>query len=97
MAEADHNPELIGPGGKVDRDALFAAFEASEEATGDDEAPVTVRFELSRDLEKRLDKYLVDRIPFLSRTSLQQLIKENEELRARIARLENNQAKALAR
>jgi 23S rRNA-/tRNA-specific pseudouridylate synthase len=37
---------------------------------------VTVRFELARDLDKRLDKYLVDRIPFLSRTSLQSLIRE---------------------
>jgi 23S rRNA pseudouridine1911/1915/1917 synthase len=37
---------------------------------------VAVRFELARDLEKRLDRYLVDRIPFLSRTSLQRLIRE---------------------
>ncbi len=67
---------LIGPGGKVDRDALFALYEKSEQAAGDDESPITVRFELLRDLEKRLDKYLVDRIPFLSRTSLQTLIRE---------------------
>ncbi len=68
---------MIGPGGKVDRDALFALYEREEKASGDDEAPVTVRFELLRDLDKRLDKYLVDRIPFLSRTSLQELIREN--------------------
>ena len=67
---------LIAPGGKVDREALFALYEREEEAAGDDEAPVTVRFRLLRDLNKRLDKYLVDRIPFLSRTSLQNLIRE---------------------
>lgn len=67
---------LIDPGGKVDRDALFALYEKSEQAAGDDESPITVRFELLRDLDKRLDKYLVDRIPFLSRTSLQTLIRE---------------------
>ncbi len=67
---------LIAPGGKVDRDALFALYEREEQASGDDETPITVRFELLRDLNKRLDKYLVDRIPFLSRTSLQALIRE---------------------
>lgn len=66
-------PNLIGPGGKVDRSALFALYEQTE---GDDEHQVTVHFTLSRDLNKRLDKYLVDRIPFISRTSLQRLIKE---------------------
>ena len=70
-------PELIAPGGKVDQQALFELYEKSEAATGDDEAPITVRFQLLRDLDKRLDKYLVDRIPFLSRTSLQELIREN--------------------
>jgi 23S rRNA pseudouridine1911/1915/1917 synthase len=33
-----------------------------------------VRFELSRDLNKRLDRYLVDRIAFMSRNQLQRLI-----------------------
>lgn len=42
----------------------------------DDETPITVSFEAGRAIEKRLDRYLVDRIPFLSRTSLQRLIKE---------------------
>jgi 23S rRNA pseudouridine1911/1915/1917 synthase len=63
---------LIAPGGKVDRDALFALYEKWER----DDEPITVRFELSRDLRKRLDQYLVDRVPFLSRTSLQRLIRE---------------------
>ncbi len=65
--------ELIGPGGKVDREKLFALYEAEQ---GDDESPICVRFKLSRDLNKRVDRYLVDRIPFLSRTSLQRIIKE---------------------
>ncbi|HRP61774.1 MAG TPA: RluA family pseudouridine synthase [Phycisphaerales bacterium] len=67
------NPDLIAPGGKVDRELLFSLYEQNE---GDDETPVTVQFKLTRDLDKRLDKYLVDRIPFLSRTSLQRLIRE---------------------
>ena len=36
-----------------------------------------MRFKLTRDLRKRLDKYLTDRIPFMSRTQLQRLI-END-------------------
>jgi 23S rRNA pseudouridine1911/1915/1917 synthase len=71
-----HHPDLINSSGTVDRDALFALYEQAEQAAGDDETPATVCFELNRDLEKRLDKYLVDRIPFLSRTSLQSLIRE---------------------
>ena len=65
---------LIAPGGKVDRQQLFALYEAD---SGDDETPISVSFKLTRDLNKRLDKYLVDRIPFLSRTSLQKIIKES--------------------
>ena len=89
MAEASLTPEpdgdapedalsarlLVGPGGAVDRDALFALYE--EQAERDDETPVTVRFTLQRDLDKRLDKYLVDRVPFLSRTQIQRLIEES--------------------
>jgi 23S rRNA pseudouridine1911/1915/1917 synthase len=70
---------LLLPGGKVSEDALRAAIEqARENATGDedDDALRTVRFELTRDLQKRLDKYLTDRIGFLSRTQLQRLIDE---------------------
>ena len=65
--------DLIARGGKVDRETLFALYDRQ---TGDDETPISVTFKLSRDLNKRLDRYLVDRIPFLSRTSLQRLIKE---------------------
>ncbi len=66
---------LLTPAGTVDRDALFAMYE--EAAAIDDDAPVAVHFTLSHDLDKRLDKYLVDRVPFLSRTALQRLIDED--------------------
>ncbi|MDA1025168.1 MAG: RluA family pseudouridine synthase [Planctomycetota bacterium] len=76
---ADSDPDssaaangLFDAGGKVDRDAINRLHEERE----DDDAPVSVRFELSRDLKKRLDRYLVDRIPFMSRTALQRLIDE---------------------
>ena len=46
------------------------------ESLTDDDGAIVVDFTLSRDLNKRLDRYLVDRIPFLSRTSLQRLIAE---------------------
>jgi 23S rRNA pseudouridine1911/1915/1917 synthase len=55
----------IGSGGAVDPDRL-----------GADDGPAHVSFTLSRDLNKRLDRYLGDRIPWLSRTSLQRLIAE---------------------
>ena len=75
MSEDDPTPEgsLLDPGGKVDREALYRLYESRE----DDDAPVTVDFELARDLQKRLDRYLVDRIPFMSRTALQRLIDED--------------------
>ncbi len=64
---------VIAPGGKVDQQTLFDLYAGSDEES---DRPATVRFVLSRDLNKRLDRYLVDRIPFLSRTSLQRLIRE---------------------
>lgn len=67
-------PSLVGPGGAVDRDALFALYE--RQAAEDDESPISVSFRLLRDLDKRLDRYLVDRVPFLSRTQIQRLIEE---------------------
>ncbi len=45
-------------------------------AVPDDDAPNRVVFKLGRDLNKRLDKYLSDRIGFMSRTQLQRLIDE---------------------
>lgn len=70
----DRTAALLGAGGAVDRDALFAIYE--ENAAKDDESPVTVEFELLKDLDKRLDRYMVDRVPFLSRTQIQRLIEE---------------------
>ncbi|MFO0861520.1 MAG: RluA family pseudouridine synthase [Phycisphaerales bacterium] len=64
---------LVSLGGKVDAEALERAIARSEE--GEDDAEVrTVRFKLLRDLDKRLDKYLCDRITFMSRNQLQKLI-----------------------
>ena len=68
----DVTDELLGPGGKVDQQLLHELHASSD----DDDAPLAVRFVLSRDREKRLDRYLVDRVPFLSRTSIQRLIRE---------------------
>lgn len=42
----------------------------------DDDAPNRVVFVLQRDLQSRLDKYLVSRISFMSRSQLQRLIDE---------------------
>lgn len=64
--------ELLGPDGKVDLDALRAI--AADEDAGDDESLRRVAFTLSRDLRKRLDKYITDRVPFLSRSQVQKLI-----------------------
>lgn len=67
----------IGAGGKVDPYAIVEAAQrerAGEQASEDDAPLRSVRFELQHDLDKRLDKYLTDRISFLSRTQLQELI-----------------------
>ena len=63
---------LVNAGGKVDPSRLHELYES----LNDDDGAIVVTFTLSRDLNKRLDRYLVDRIPFLSRTSLQRLIAE---------------------
>ncbi|MEQ8850876.1 MAG: RluA family pseudouridine synthase [Phycisphaerales bacterium] len=68
-------PPLIRPGGKVDPDAIRVASELGE---GDDEGLRRVTFRLTRDLNKRLDRYLVDRISFMSRNQLQKLIELGE-------------------
>ena len=65
---------LLSRGGKVDRAALEALY-ASIDAD-DSESQPRVRFTLHKDLCKRLDRYLVDRVPFLSRTTIQRLIEE---------------------
>ena len=74
-----NHPDLIKPGGKVDPDLLRAAHNRNQNpdpTIEDEDGPPTVHFKLTRDLKKRLDKYLQDRIPFLSRTQLQKLIRE---------------------
>lgn len=68
---------LILPGGKVDPDAVRLAIGGAEtDEHGESEGLARVTFRLTRDLDKRLDKYLTDRIPFMSRTQLQRLIDE---------------------
>lgn len=67
---------LILPGGKVDAAALERAIKSADEAGVDDAELRRVTFTLQRDLNKRLDKYLTDRITFMSRNQLQKLIDE---------------------
>jgi 23S rRNA pseudouridine1911/1915/1917 synthase len=75
--------DLVLPGGKIDPDAIrrfveeaqSAAASDSGEGESDDVLP-RVTFTLRRDLQKRLDKYLTDRITFMSRSQLQRLIDE---------------------
>lgn len=68
-------PPLIKPGGKIDADAVRKAAEI-EDTTGEDDGLRRAAFTLARDLRKRLDRYLTDRIPFMSRNQLQRLISE---------------------
>lgn len=72
-AVRDVTDDLLAPGGKVDQKTLHEYYAS---AADDDETPIAVRFRLTRDLNKRLDRYLVDRVPFFSRTSIQRLIRE---------------------
>ncbi len=76
-AEADERvlvgQDLVLPGGKVDPAAVEKLIAASQAGEDDAELP-TVTFTLQRDLNKRLDKYLTDRITFMSRNQLQKLI-----------------------
>lgn len=69
--------EYVRPGGKVDPDAIREAIGAGADEPLDDEESEGLRrvtFKLSRELDKRLDKYLTDRITFMSRNQLQRLI-----------------------
>ncbi|HRJ49740.1 MAG TPA: RluA family pseudouridine synthase, partial [Phycisphaerales bacterium] len=74
---------LLLPGGNVDPEALRRAVESAQQSpsceTADEETDAVmprVTFSLRRDLNKRLDRYLTDRITFMSRTQLQRLIDE---------------------
>lgn len=68
----------FGPGGKIDAESVRRLLEQkSDDADSDgDEELRRISFTLQHDLQKRLDKYLVDRIAFMSRTALQRLIDE---------------------
>lgn len=57
----------------MDPDAVRAVYDRARE-DGDDGFLASVRFELQRDLQTRLDKYLVTRVTFMSRSGLQRLI-----------------------
>lgn len=81
VAESDGRARaLILPGGKVDPEAVrlsIGGVDAACDASSEDvEGICRVTFRLSHDLDKRLDKYLTDRIHFLSRNQLQRLIDE---------------------
>lgn len=66
-----------GPGGKINADDLRRLLEEAEDAGEEGEEHLRrVAFRLQRDLQKRLDRYLTDRITFMSRTQLQRLIDE---------------------
>ncbi|MBL4592032.1 MAG: RluA family pseudouridine synthase [Phycisphaerales bacterium] len=76
MTEQSDHPEggsVLSPGGKVDPDAVFAAYEQARER-GDDSFVVRVHFEMLRDHNTRLDKYLTSRVTHMSRSQLQKLI-----------------------
>ena len=60
----------LSGGGSLTPDAVARAYdERSEEAE-----PVIASFSLKKPINKRLDKYLADRIPYMSRSALQRLI-----------------------
>ncbi|MBM4109119.1 MAG: RluA family pseudouridine synthase [Phycisphaerae bacterium] len=73
---------LLGRDGKVDPQAVVRAAQAERENEageaiepgGDDALLTRVAFTLKTDVRKRLDKYLCDRITFMSRSQLQRLI-----------------------
>ncbi len=71
---ADDLPDsVLTPGGKVDSDAVYRAYERAI-AEGDDGFVVRVSFEMLRDHNTRLDKYLTSRVTYMSRNQLQRLI-----------------------
>ena len=64
---------VLLPSGRVDAAAINRAIEQAGEG-GEDDGLRRVTFKLRRDLKKRLDKYLTDRIGFMSRNQLQRVI-----------------------
>ena len=76
IGSSPDDPPLILRGGKVNPEAIELAYRRAAESGESDESMFRVRFELSRDLKCRLDKYLTSRISFMSRNQLQHLIGE---------------------
>jgi 23S rRNA pseudouridine1911/1915/1917 synthase len=75
--ESAHQPEQASgalSASNADPEQLFELYEQQRES--DDETPVTAVFDLTRNVDRRLDRFLTDRVPFLSRTTLQRLIRE---------------------
>ncbi len=73
--------QISHPSPESDDDGVGPSIPAAEgdlivPAGPDDDAPNRVAFVLQRDLNKRVDRYLTDRITFMSRTQLQRLIDE---------------------
>ncbi len=73
-AEGASFDQLLSGGGTLDP-ALVAEFYEEHADAGE---PVFVHFEVRKLLSKRLDKYLADRIPYMSRSALQRLISEGD-------------------
>lgn len=70
-----------GEGGLGESDADVVPRAEGAGAESDEEATAPrVAFRLTRDLDKRLDKYLTDRISFMSRAQLQRLIEDGAVL-----------------
>ena len=67
---------VILPGGKLDTETIRRLAAEAAERGEDDEELRRLTFRLRRDLGKRLDRYLTDRITFMSRNQLQKLIAE---------------------
>lgn len=76
MSPSDASPSddttwgLLLPGGQVDPDKLRQAWLEAE----DDERSVPIRFRLLKDVGTRLDRYITQRLGFMSRTQVQRLI-----------------------
>jgi 23S rRNA pseudouridine1911/1915/1917 synthase len=69
-ADLESTEQLLSGGGALDPALVAEYYEDSADAG----EPLYVYFEVRKLLNKRLDKYLADRIPYMSRTALKRLI-----------------------
>ncbi|MGH7133148.1 MAG: RluA family pseudouridine synthase [Phycisphaerales bacterium] len=70
-------PSAIGtPSRAINDESPITRPPPPQDEEADEPPPQRVVFTLSHDLDKRLDKYLVDRVTFMSRAKLQALIEE---------------------